>query len=108
MMSEKDVQRSANECLRILNEAYPNIAQGEMSNEWKAKKCVPIYIRIAHYKYVATHLQTFDFDNRSQREKMMRWLAWLQGVLYENLLTRLEDQKAANRPEVDFHQKPGS
>jgi len=101
MMEESDVGRAAKECLRLLNEAYPDIKPAEMSAEWKAKKYAPIHIRIAHYKYVSKHLKTFDFNDRSKREKMMRWLAWAQGVIYENLRPALEDQKEANRPASD-------
>jgi hypothetical protein len=100
-MKKSDVLRAARECLRILNEKYPDIEPVEMSTDWKSKKYVPIHIRIAHYKYVSMHLETFDFNDRSKREKMMRWLAWAQGVIYENLLPALEDQKSTNRPESD-------
>lgn len=64
----------------------------------KPKYAIDHHSRMQHYLFMVIEAQRMMCEEPMRREKVMRWLGFLQGVLFELGLKTIDESKQANRP----------
>jgi hypothetical protein len=85
--------------LDMLNEQYSGRQARQFDDRWMKRifEDIPPLQIIGHLKYICT--TAIDFVDARRIEKAMRWLGFLQGVLWSHDFYMLDDLKNHSRPD---------
>jgi len=89
--------------LARLDTQYPNVEPQQMTPNaqmHEVSRGLTYETEIAHLKYVC--IQGQKFLDEGHAEKSMRWLGFIQGVLWARGMYTLDDLKNHNRPRYDL------
>jgi hypothetical protein len=93
MMTEAKILSAVEGLVRLLG----GIAEFERIVEEDTAQQPSLERRIFHLRYMCKQIPVFLAENR--REKVMRWLGFIQGAMWALGMTSIAEMKELNRPD---------